>query len=346
MLRERRKHKRLGICIIVEFKSSQSSKSSLGITRDVAGEGFSFESQDLDVEPGESLDFMFKNSESNVYVSVAGVIVWKKRNNEFGYLIGIRFNEIDDETRREVYEAISTTGHVPMTSLASGNGYDYEESYPEDHASMYCDSAQTDETIHGIPLTDVESGSQEPSLLKEQPVVDVEDGMNEDSTTGKEQDPLAHTFPVKTNRRKKKPLYEPVIKIIVLLLLLLAAILLFGEPDKMLESDPVHTKEPVIVKELEIKQHVQPVVYEAPPVLNVERPKAPYLVQVGAWKNPEYSNEILPRLQAYYPDAYIVVVNNFNIIRIPGVMHREQGGMMLMEIRDKFNLAGIVIANK
>lgn len=102
----------------------------------------------------------------------------------------------------------------------------------------------------------------------------------------------------------------------------------------------------MIVEEIETRQPEQPVVYAGSPIVNAELPKAPYLVQVGSWKNPEYSNEILPRLQEHYPDAYIVVENNFNIIRIPGVMSGEQGWIMLEEIEDKFNLTGLVITNE
>ncbi len=349
MLVERRKSKRLDICIIVEFKALESSMSSLGITRDFAGDGFSFESQDLDIGPGENLDFKFKNAESDLYVSTEGEIVWKRRNSEFSHLVGIRFNKLDDETRREMYEAVSATGHVPLNYLTNNN--DYEDEYsevsdPEDYATMYYDPADTDESVNEEPLNE-ESSPHESSMPEEQLALEVEDGNNGDSTRGNEQEAFADTYPVNIDRRKKKPLYEPIVIIIILLLLLLAAIVLFGEKDKMLESPSVQVlEEPVIAEETEPIQPEPPVVEEAPPIVNAELPKAPFLVQVGAWRNPEYSNEILPRLQIRYPDAYIVVKNNFNIIRIPGVMNRAQGLIMLEEIADKFNLTGLVVTVK
>ncbi len=351
MIVERRKSKRLDMCIIVEFKVLQSSMSSLGITRDFAGDGFSFESQDLDVEPGESLDFRFKNAESNLYVSAAGAIVWKKRNSEFGYLIGIRFNEIDDETRMQMYEAVSAMGHVPLNYLTDDNGYEgeyRETTKSDDYTSMYYDPADKDEA-DGIEPVFEKGSPQDSSLPEEQLTLDAEDGKDGDYAKVKERSVLDHTFPVKIDRRIKKPLYEPIVKIIILLLLLLAAIFLFGERGNIEESLPEQVlQEPVIVEEIEPIQPEQPIIIEEPPISQIVPPtaEAPFLVQVGAWKNPEYSNEMLPRLKEYYPGAYIVVVNNFHIIRIPGVMHREQGGIMLRDIKDKFNLKGLVITNR
>jgi cell division septation protein DedD len=340
MLVERRKNKRLDICVIVECKALESSMSSLGITRDFAGNGFSFESQDFDVEPGQSLDFKFKNAESNLYVSAEGEIVWKKRNREFGYLMGIRFNEIDSETKRQMYEAVSATGHVPLNYFISDNGDD------EDYADMYYEPADSDDEVDSDPDSD-ERIEQEITMLEEQLTLDPEDGKNSTARGETMQAAMTHTFPVNINRRKKKPIYEPIVKIIILLLLLLAAIFLFGEKDEVLESLPATiNQEPVIFEEIKTRQIAQTVAYVEPLTVDADLPEAPFFVQVGAWKNPEYSNEILPRLQELYPDAYVVVENNFNIIRIPDIMNREQGWVMLEEIADKFNLTGLVITNK
>lgn len=212
MLVERRKNKRLDICVIVEFKALESSMSSLGITRDFAGDGFSFESQDFDVEPGQSLDFKFKNAESNLYVSAAGEIVWKKRNSEIGHLIGIRFNEIDSETRMQMYEAVSATGHVPLNYFIDNNGYEdkYSEmSGSEDYATMYYDPADADEGVDDNPVTE-ESSHQEFSMLEGQVTLDAQDGSNGGPRTEAGRAASAHTFSVNIDRRKKKPSYGPI----------------------------------------------------------------------------------------------------------------------------------------
>lgn len=74
--------------------------------------------------------------------------------------------------------------------------------------------------------------------------------------------------------------------------------------------------------------------------------KKGYVIQVGAWRNPGFAQEILGRLREYYPEAVIVEANNFNKIRIPGVADRNQGNIIIRNIEEKFQLQSILIHNK
>ena len=58
MLSNKRASERFEFFIVVEFKPVEDQPEPyLGITRDLSKEGFSFESKDFDLEPGETLEF-------------------------------------------------------------------------------------------------------------------------------------------------------------------------------------------------------------------------------------------------------------------------------------------------
>lgn len=68
-----------------------------------------------------------------------------------------------------------------------------------------------------------------------------------------------------------------------------------------------------------------------------------YFIQVGAWRTSAYSKKILAELNKYYPDAYIVKQNNFNKIRIPGIITISYGKQMIKDIEDKFNVKPMLV---
>ena len=71
-----------------------------------------------------------------------------------------------------------------------------------------------------------------------------------------------------------------------------------------------------------------------------------YAVQVGAWRNPDFAQEILGHLREYYPEAVIVDVNNFSKIRVPGVADKNQGNIIIRHIEKTFHLQSLLIHNK
>ncbi len=71
-----------------------------------------------------------------------------------------------------------------------------------------------------------------------------------------------------------------------------------------------------------------------------------YYVQVGASKNHNDSQKLLVKIKKYYPKAYIVVHNNFSKIRIPGVLTKKQGTIVVKDIENKFNLKPMLVLKK
>ena len=71
-----------------------------------------------------------------------------------------------------------------------------------------------------------------------------------------------------------------------------------------------------------------------------------YYVQVVASKNHDGAQKLLVKIKKYYPEAYIVVQNNFSKIRIPGVLTKKQGAIVSRDIENKFNLKPMVVQKK
>jgi hypothetical protein len=68
-----------------------------------------------------------------------------------------------------------------------------------------------------------------------------------------------------------------------------------------------------------------------------------YYIQVGSWKNSQYAEEILIELKKDYPAAKIVEQNNFNKVRIPGVITKKQAAIISKDIEEKFNLKPLIV---
>jgi len=84
-------------------------------------------------------------------------------------------------------------------------------------------------------------------------------------------------------------------------------------------------------------------------IIRVKRrpsPNSTYYVQVGAMKNNNDAQKLLVKIKKYYPEAYIVVQNNFSKIRIPGVLTKKQGAFVSRDIEKKFNLKPMVVQKK
>jgi hypothetical protein len=67
-------------------------------------------------------------------------------------------------------------------------------------------------------------------------------------------------------------------------------------------------------------------------------------VQVGAWKNHNYAQNMLEKITNYYPEAYIVKHDDFNKIRIPiGLLFKNQGVIVSRDIEEKFDIKPLLV---
>lgn len=325
MPRNRRSFNRFDVHIVGEFKSlSKPSVSFLGITRDVSCGGFSFESQFSDLGPGDSLALKFKHPDSELVISTQGIIVWKRNSEKFICLMGIKFRDISDAVNSRILKILSAVCDVPVDFLLSGADTGIEK-------IMTAEIGQVD--------------------------------YNEAACT-------------ETDRGNNKSLS-------ILIAVTAAAVLIFSlpaqldnlikgvatpEPDSVKLTYDQHNKENQLLsradnaalngllKEASYKSSQEagmavPVKYEAEqPGLSTTdiagADNAGFYIQVGSWKNPDYARETLDQLIQYYPDAYIVVEKEFHVIRIPGIMTKTEGDLIIKEIEDKYNLRPLLALNR
>ena len=105
---ERRTSERLDIYRVIQFRPLKAAAGfSLGISRNLSFEGLSFESQVVDIEPGEELELVFRNPEGIQDVSCRGSIIWKKRSNKFNTFAGISFQNLNKIARDNIMNMLS-----------------------------------------------------------------------------------------------------------------------------------------------------------------------------------------------------------------------------------------------
>ena len=68
-----------------------------------------------------------------------------------------------------------------------------------------------------------------------------------------------------------------------------------------------------------------------------------FFIQVGSWKQMEIAQDTMEQLKIHYPETYIIEQNNFSKVRIHGIRNREQGQLLLKEIKEKYNLNPLLV---
>ncbi|HDY88603.1 MAG TPA: hypothetical protein ENH82_10915 [bacterium] len=68
-----------------------------------------------------------------------------------------------------------------------------------------------------------------------------------------------------------------------------------------------------------------------------------FFIQVGSWKQFEIAQETMERLKNHYPGTYMVEQNNFSKVRIPGIRNREEGNLLLKELKEKYDLNPLLV---
>lgn len=71
-----------------------------------------------------------------------------------------------------------------------------------------------------------------------------------------------------------------------------------------------------------------------------------FYIQVGAWRSDKHAIETVNKLIARYPDTYIIKENNFNKVRIAGIMTKREGYNMIMDLEDNYNLLSFLANNR
>lgn len=312
---EKRASERADIYRVIQFKSLKATAGySFGISRNLSYEGLSFESQVVDIEPGEELELVIKDPHGGVDVSCRGSIIWKKESDKFKTFAGISFQNLNKIAGDNIMNMLALNGDMsPVTS--------FRREYAGPSVNETNDTDPLKEEVEPEPAhkTEGQLYSGETEHSDENGYISEADIYNPD------------LIPEKDDHRKKTGHY-----IIVALLVLTAIVMTVF----VLLSN---NKKDTVVTSISSPGPAAPVKQALPAVDKTQTGKPDYSIQVGAWKNPDYAREMLLKLKKYYAGAYMDKRNNFHFIKIKGISTQEQGAAIVQDINKRFGLKPILI---
>jgi tetratricopeptide (TPR) repeat protein len=71
-----------------------------------------------------------------------------------------------------------------------------------------------------------------------------------------------------------------------------------------------------------------------------------FIMQVGAFRNNAYAEEMIAKLKAKYFHAYIEKTDRFNKVKIGGIKSKEEGRRMMLDIGKEFNIKPYLVKLK
>jgi hypothetical protein len=316
---ERRESDRLDIYRVIQFKPLKATAGySLGISRNVSYEGLSFESQVVDIEPGEELELVFKNPKGSQDVSCRGSIIWKKESNKFKTFAGISFQNLNKIAKDNIMNVLSLGKDMfPET-------FSYRE-YPDRSVEQTNDTEAHKEA----------SGYEPVNTPEEQVYCEETEDIHNDGYIDKSNIFKSDLIRDK-NDHTSKILYSLIVASLVLTAIVIAVFVFWGK-------DKTDTGASSIVSTENASPPAAPIEQSVPLEAGDQNKTSEYSIQVGAWKNPDYAQEMLMKLKKYYAGAYMYKKNNFHFIKIKGISTQQQGADMIQDINKRFGLKPILI---
>jgi len=344
----RRTFKKFNIISVVEYKLlTENNDTYFGMMTNFSNGGFCLETQHSHLEPEDNLKLKFKHPESDLSVTCKGHVVWKEIIDNFKCLMGIQFEEMDIDNRINMLHIMSASGDIPIDTLLFDGDIEIGEELDKE-PDMRMSGLSTGESNKIIPQHELDVVSQANTrlgkkkqynkMLKYVLMVVIF------STA------LAFTIPVMKenfNKQNKDQLLIPSKSA--------ASQNPGGNIPQSSDYNIQSARAPDQVIPLSVKPHMlKKTGVNIPDKKKVtDSNQSPptkilleYYIQVGSWINPDYAKGTLAQLNKYYPDATIVVHNNFNKIKIPGIKNRTHGNKIIKDIEDKFHLNPLLVLKR
>jgi hypothetical protein len=117
MQSNRRTQPRNDINLIVEIKSPAGLENyHLGMTKNISAEGFTLESQNYNIKPGQVLEIDIKLPDSDQSIAAIGKVLWVKVT-EFECHTGIIFMRLDEEAKNRMAQLFSSAEPAPEIDM-------------------------------------------------------------------------------------------------------------------------------------------------------------------------------------------------------------------------------------
>ena len=314
---ERRASERSDIYRVIQFKSLKATAGySFGISRNLSYEGLSFESQAVDIEPGEELELVLKDPHGGVDVSCRGSIIWKKESHKFKTFAGISFQNLNKIAKDNI---------MNMLSLSEERFSDtfFRREYARPSVKETNDTDAHKEKPEPVHRTEGQLYSGKTEISDDKAYVSKADIYDSD------------LIPEKNDHRKKTGLYITVASLALTAIVITVFVLL--------SNDKKNTGVSSIVSHRKASPPAAPIKQTLPADGKAQIEKLDYSIQVGAWKNPDYAQEMLLKLKKYYAGTYMYKKNDFHFIKIKGISTQQQVAAIVQDINKRFGLKPILI---
>lgn len=117
---DRRYLRRFDALLVLEFRSLKYNDGTfLGISRNFSADGLSFESREFKAMAGEPLEFKLSNPGDGASVSFMGEIAWKKMQDDYDCLTGIKLAAPDNLTLKQIFNIVSSSEDIPEDAFFS-----------------------------------------------------------------------------------------------------------------------------------------------------------------------------------------------------------------------------------
>ncbi len=103
-MKEKRKFKRFDIPLSVKFQpSTEAAEFCFGVTKNFSRGGLNFETNCFEHEPESTFELRVEIPQQNMFVSVLGDIVWKRRDGD-KHITGIKIKAMDNEAKWDILD--------------------------------------------------------------------------------------------------------------------------------------------------------------------------------------------------------------------------------------------------
>jgi len=309
---EMRQFNRYDAILIAEARPFQKTQEySVGITSNLSQDGFCFESQSLDPNPAEILEFKLTHPDSDLSVSALGEMVWKKEA-WFHRKMGIKFSELEQAAKEKLLELVSTSRKHTELSTHGKESQNKE---------LLKNKRQVTDNI--APTMVAKQKHKRSKSLSYIPLV---------------------VFFVVFSLIALPLASENIKQGLINLISSAKSIFSQGNDKRMINI----STDDNFIKDVSKQELVEPIQTKQKSIkseqLNeVSTGNNEYYVQVGTWRNFNYAEMALLKIKHYYPNAYIFKQNDFKKIRIPGPLTKKQGAIVSNDIEKKFNLKPIIV---
>lgn len=157
MQHERRQSERVDIFLIVEFRPfGKKVEYTQGVTENISAKGFSFDSQNHQLDPGEFIEIKLKHPQREFSVSVSGEILWK-RESWYKCVTGIRYRDLDSDTELNLNELVSAARNKDVgPATPQSDGISSEKESPDEKPNSVREAELAGEKTENEIKTDSE----------------------------------------------------------------------------------------------------------------------------------------------------------------------------------------------